>query len=179
MQERLESSDLGRSLISAFLLLTLLVIFTANLPRLYDSELERQLTRVSRPYLRVTGLDQSWSVFAPEPVKHNHEFLAHVTFADGSRATWRIPEYDRFIGALRAGRWSKWMEVIRNDAYGAVVFKSTALYVARSLAKDGRRPVKVTFTRREQALPPFGTDQRQPWRSETYYELELGPDTLE
>jgi hypothetical protein len=179
VQERLESSDIGRALISAFLLVTLVVLFASNLPRLYDSELKRQLSRVGTPYLRVTGADQSWSVFAPEPVSQNQDFKAVVAFEDGSKATWRPPQRDHFIGAFRNGRWSKWTEVVRKDAYGSDVFESTARYVVRVYEKRGRRPVSVTFVRGWQQIPPPGSGQPlPPWSEEAYYEYRVPLDVV-
>lgn len=174
MQERLESSDLGRALISAFLIVTLVVIFASNLPRLHDSELKRQLSRIGTPYLQATGADQSWSVFAPNPVNENSDWRAEVTFADGSKANWRPPARDHFIGAFRNGRWSKWLEVVRKDVYGPDVWEPTAKYVARLYSDRGRRPIAVRFFRAWQPLPPPGSGQPLPaWREEAYYEYPV------
>jgi hypothetical protein len=178
LQERIESSDLGRALISAFVIVTLLVIFASNLPRLHDSELKRKLSRIGTPYLGATGIDQSWSVFAPEPVKTNNGFTALVTFRDGNTAQWQAPQDDRFLGAFREGRWSKWLEVVRNPIYTEDVLKPAAAWIARRYATDGRRPVRVTFIRAWQDIPAPGSELKNLWHAEAYYTLDVTPAIL-
>lgn len=180
MQERLESSDLGRVLISAFLLVTLIVVFASNLPRLHDSELKRHLSRIGTPYLGATGIHQSWSVFAPEPAKQNAAFRARVEFADGSHTLWQPPEYEPFIGSFREGRWGKWEEAIQTDVYGHAMLESTAIWIARRYATEEHRPVRVIFIRLWQDLPPPGSsDAPLPWRSQEYFEFRVRPGLLD
>ena len=178
MQQRLEATDLGRALISAFVLVTLIVIFASNLPRLYDSELKRQLSRIGTPYLGATGIDQSWSVFAPEPVKQNSVFTAVITFDDGSTARWHEPQYDRFVGSFLEGRWSKWLEVIRNTNYENDVWKPAAAWLARKYDTRGRRPVEVRFIRAWQDIPPPDVKTKAPWHAAVYYTFKVTPAVL-
>jgi hypothetical protein len=173
LQARLEQSAVGRSLISAFVLVTLVVVVTMNLPYFHDSELKRVLTRVEEPYVQLTGLEQEWALFAPNPLMGNSDFRAVVTFADGSKTTWVPPRYDPFLGSFRAGRWAKIVEVMRQDEYSATAFPSFARWVADKYADHTPPPVTVTFVRTVQDLPPPGTDQPQPWRTEAYYELSI------
>jgi hypothetical protein len=55
LQERLESSDLGRSLISAFLIVTLGAVLATNIQG--NSKLRREVTRITQPYSNATGID--------------------------------------------------------------------------------------------------------------------------
>ena len=64
MQERLESSAVGRAVISAFAVVTVVALALWNLP---DSEIKRKALTVVRPYVTALGLEQNWGVFAPDP----------------------------------------------------------------------------------------------------------------
>jgi hypothetical protein len=178
-QERLESSDLGRVLISAFLVLTIVVIVALNLPWQHDFELKRQLNKVALPYSKATGLQQNWSVFAPTPRSTSIAFTARIRFADGSRADWAIPREDRFFGAFLSTRWRKWVEVIWQDRYRPFAARPTALWLARRYARRGLRPLEVTFVRRWRGVPPLGSKIRTRWRHQTYYHLKITPEMLD
>jgi len=173
LQVRLERTAVGRSLISAFLLITLVVVVTINLPYFHDSELKRLVSRVTDPYVRATGLEQEWALFAPNPLMGNSDFRVVVTFADGSQTTWVPPRYDPFLGSFRAGRWAKIVEVMRQDQYRDTAFPSFARWVAAKYAGHTPPPAVVTFVRTIQELPPPGTNRPQPWRTEAYYQLDV------
>jgi hypothetical protein len=64
LQERFESTPLGRIVISIFLLVTFVALLTANLP---ESRLQELLLKADHPYVYGLGLDQAWGVFAPDP----------------------------------------------------------------------------------------------------------------
>ena len=57
--------------------------------------------------LEEVGLQQSWDVFAPDPIHQEVVFDAVVTFADGSEVRWR-PPHARGLGADRSHRWELW-----------------------------------------------------------------------
>ena len=166
MQERLESSAAGRVLISVFLLVTVLALVFWNLPQ---SELKQQGLRPLAPYVRATGLDQNWGVFAPNPRQQNLELIARVQYADGTRRTWRLPSGNALFGAYWDYRWRKWMEWTTNDAYSHLR-DPAAQYILRQERKAGRSPVQVELIRRTSDLTAPGFRPRQlPWRSERFH----------
>lgn len=175
VQERIEASDLGRVVISAFIVITLIVIFTFNLPYLYDSELKRQLVRISSRFVQTAGIDQAWSVFAPTPRQYVIAFRARITYADGSESYWEIPHYGPWIGAFQSTRWRKWVEVVWDQNYAGSTWVSTARWIARTHAKDGLRPVTVTFIRRLHDLWPPGSKKKghPPWRQQEYFTYKV------
>ena len=178
LQERIESSELGRIAISAFLVLTLVVIFALNLPWQHQFELKRQLYKVALPYSKATGIQQAWSVFAPDSRYQSIEVRGRITYADGSVAIWRLPSSDRYVGDVRNTRWKKWMEIIYADEQGAVVSSSTALWLARRYARGGRRPVEVAFVRRWKDVSPLGANFEYGWASKVYYRLKITPELM-
>jgi hypothetical protein len=152
LQERVEHSVAGRIVISLFILLTLVTVLTANLP---TSRLQHLLLSADHPYLYATGLDQNWGVFSPEPRRETIHISAVVTFADGSRTTWRVKKEDPLVGEYRDYRWLKWSEFVVSPAYEEL-WKPAALYVARRVATRAHRPVKVELENHYWALQPPG-----------------------
>ena len=172
MQERLESSAAGRLLISVFLLVTVLALVFWNLP---PSELKRQGLRPLAPYVRATGLDQNWGVFAPDPRRQTVELLANIQYADGTRRRWRPPTGNALFGAYWDYRWRKWMEWTINDQH-TQLWDPAAQFILREERKAGRPAVQVQLVRRTADLSAPGYRPRQlPWRTETYHSyIEVG-----
>lgn len=149
LQERLESSRAGRSLLSVLLVLTVAAVAAWNLP---PSALREAALPVVEPYVRTLGLDQTWNLFAPDPPRATFEVLARVDYADGSWGEWRPPRNDR---------WRKWLGAIRLDR-NMPLWAPTAAWIAASHDHDGRRPVTVTLVRRGHPLPPPGSGGAEP-----------------
>lgn len=166
LQDRFERTLLGRTLISIFLLVTMVILVTANLP---TSRLQQLLLKADHPYLYGTGFDQSWSVFAPDPRDQTIDFTARVRYADGSRATWKVPTRDPVIGEYTDYRWLKWAEYVVSPIH-TDLWKPIAVYVARRLASPMHRPAQVTLTNRWYSLFPPGQIPDHPF----VHEQKLG-----
>jgi hypothetical protein len=177
-QKRFESNDLGRVLISAFLLLTVVAIVALNLPWQYDTPLKRQLRRVAWPYSKATGVQQSWSVFAPIPRPSSLSFTARIRYADGTHVDWHPPARDPYIGEFSGEHWVKWVESAVRDDNARVVARPAAIWLARRYAQTGRRPVEVTFIRIWRDTPPLGSKTKPRPRVEAYYHLRVTPTML-
>jgi hypothetical protein len=178
-QERLESTDLGRVLISALLLLTLVAILALNLPWQYDTALKRQLRRVAWPYSKATGVQQSWSVFAPIPRPASLAFTARIRYADGSHTDWHPPIRDRYIGEFSSEHWVKWVEAAVREGNDMIVTRPAAIWLARKYAQGRHRPVEVTFIRIWRDTPPLGSKRNPHPRPQAYYRLRITPQMLE
>ena len=169
MQERLEAAAWGRVLISAVLVVTLFSVMTANL---YPSDLKRQFWRVGKPVVYATGLDQGWDVFAPDVRRQTIKLEAHVAYADGTSATWRIPRGGSLFGAYWDYRWRKWAELMILG-FAPREIEPGARWIARH-AEPGRRAVKIELVERYQQLGLPGTSpNRGPWTEKSLYELDL------
>ncbi len=143
VQERLESSRIGRVLISVGILVVLGAVFTWNLP---PSELA---IRTQPAFQRVTlasGLDQNWSVFAPDPPKSELDFEARIVYGDSTQRIWKVPTGDPFLGAYWDYRWLKWGEIV-TAGIDARLWLPAAQWIARQEQDAGRRPVSVTLMR--------------------------------
>jgi hypothetical protein len=147
MQEKLESRWFGRLLISAFVVVTVGAMVVWNLP---GSKLRAEGMRLAAPYVRAVGLDQNWSVFAPNPYRETFELYARVSYADGTTRTWPVPEGSDAIGTYWDFRWGKWAEWVIAGSHPDLC-RGTATYVANREADEGRDPVQIDLVRRRRA----------------------------
>lgn len=169
VQKRVEPGLVGRALTSGFLLVTLICLVALNLPR---SPLRQTLDRVATPYSKAFGIDQSWSVFAPDPRTSTVEPSARVTFADGSTALWPgVLAGGAGLDEYVTSRWQKWGEWLTQERY-AVLWRPAAEWIARSYASAGQRPVRVELMRTISKLPPPG-GRAGDAEVDAYYTLDL------
>lgn len=164
MQQRLESSKVGRVVISAGILLVLAGVLTWNLP---PSELARETQPVFQRFMHSAGLDQNWSVFAPDPPQSELDFQARIVYQDGTERTWEVPTGDPVLGAYWDYRWLKWGEIV-SAGVDARLWLPAAQWIARQEQAAGRRPVSVTLVRLISPIP-LGTEQEQPPTSVDFY----------
>ena len=172
MQERLEVSRGGRALISAFVVVTLLAVVAFNLPA---SELRRQSMRLFEPYMIATGLDQNWSVFAPDPRREVIELQARITYGDGSPPrTWRVPRGNPVIGVYWDYRWLKWAEWMTAEG-DPHLWKPAAQWITRREHAEGRQPLTVALVRRSYALnPPGVSPPHGKWQEYELFNYSVG-----
>jgi hypothetical protein len=160
MQAKLESTRIGRLLISLFVVATVAAMVVWNLP---SSKLRTEGLRLTGPYVRAVGLDQNWSVFAPDPYRDSFVLSARITYADGTTGTWAVPEGGDAIGAYWDFRWGKWAEW--TIAGHADLCRGTAAYAASRPAGEGRSPVQVELVvRRRPNARPGQDPSQEPWK---------------
>ena len=97
LQERIESSRAGQIVLSLFIVVTLVAIGITVMP---DSLLRREASKVTDPYLKATGLEQRWRIFAPTQRPFSLRLEAQVRYDDGSIAIWRPPAGGDLIGRV-------------------------------------------------------------------------------
>ena len=165
--ERLEASENGRVLISAFVIVILVCSIVTTLP-LFG--LERTLHRPATPLLRLTALEQDWGVFAPNPRNMQLRLRVILRYSDGTRWTWTAPRNDPFVGSVRDYRWRKWEErLVFKPTRSALA--STARHAASSAPRPGA--VEATVVRQARAIPAPGKTAAGPWLTKTST-VELG-----
>ena len=170
--ERFEASTRGRALLSAFLVIALAAIFVVNLPA---SKLRSTASDATGPVIDVLGLNQNWSVFAPDPRRESIGMEARVTFADGRHETWRPYVGGNLVGHYRDYRWGKWVENARLDQ-NRKLWPGLAAWVARHAEDDGGARVrKVALIRRWRELePPGAASNEGPQRLYLFYTWRRG-----
>jgi len=177
VQEKLEASPIGRAAITGLLVFILGSLIAANIQPSY---LQRKLNTVVRPVRDGLGLDQTWSVFAPEPRSQTFGLEARIDYDDGTSETWHVPTGDPFIAEYRTYHWQKWSEWARGDDYMKILWQPFAEWIARTHNDASAHPTTVTLVRSWYDLNPPGTKpSRGPWHSVEYFTLRVTPAILE
>ena len=172
LQRRLETSGIGRALISGFIIFTLAAMLISNLPA---SELRRTGMKVFDPYLDVSGLHQNWNLFAPDPRRTTLQLAARITFDDGSTTVWHPPTGDPFTGVYRTFRWRKWAGNVMASG-NAGLLEPAADWIALMHTKDGKIPIAVVLVKRSYVAPAIGSGKpsKQPWKETVLLTVEYG-----
>ncbi len=170
-QQRLEESAAGRGMLSTLIVVTLIAIVAINLPQ---SELRRQLLRPGQPYLNALGVDQNWSLFAPDPRRVVIDVSASVAYDDGRSVRWSFPHDDAVIGTYRDYRWRKWEENLISPLNAAPLWRSAALWAAGQETRSGHAVTGVSLIERFAPLAPPGvTPSVGPTQQRVFYRLRL------
>ena len=171
LQGRLEEHMLGRALISGLIIAVLASILVINLP---PSRLRHDAFPVVEPILDITGLGQSWNLFAPNPRKSTLRLAARMTYADGATFEWHQPESGPFVGPYRVYRWQKFADNLaqgrRPDLWPAM-----AEWLAKNHRRGGEEPTRVVLVKQVYEAPSPGSDDRDrtPWREEVLFRAEF------
>jgi hypothetical protein len=175
LQRRLESSRLGRAAITGLLIFVISSLVAANIPPSY---LQVKLNKIVQPVRDGLGLDQTWSVFAPEPRRQTFGLDARIVFIDGSVQTWTVPTGDPVVAEYRTYHWQKWSEYARADDT-SVLWGPLAEWLARKYDTPTVHPVQVTLVRRWYDLnPPGSAVGHGPWHEYPYFTLQVTPAIL-
>jgi hypothetical protein len=167
--ERRDVSPRRRIAITMFVVVTLGAVLAQNMP---DSAIRSGLMVVARPYSQLTGLDQSWSIFSPNPRRESVHILARVERADGSVALRAVPtgagpsEYWHY-------RWQKYEETL-SEPGGRILWRPYAEWVVGQDQREGGEPVRVTLVRRASMNPPPGPQpDALPFVDEDFYTAQV------
>jgi hypothetical protein len=167
---KFERTVAGRAIISILVVVALVSVVVVNMP---DSQIRRDVGRLTFPVANATGLNQNWGIFS-DPRTLSAYVDGRIDFADGSYSLAAISTSNWF-GAYASYRWQKYEEVIRVDS-GSIYWHDYAEYLATNASKHGRRPIRVTIIRLfAQTLPPGPGPSHGPWQESTMYVLNLGP----
>jgi hypothetical protein len=118
------------------------------------------LTRVVRktvgPYFSLVGLQQEWSLFAPDPIAANSYVDAEVVLEDGEVRTWDFPrleslDFKERYGKARYRKFAGWL-YRRNYAYA---WADAARYAARQFRGAGSAVRTVKLLRHWERIPPM------------------------
>lgn len=146
-----------RIMITIFVVVTVGAVLVQNMP---DSTIKEGLVTVARPYLNASGLDQSWSIFSPNPRARSVYVLARIERVDGSVSFRPLPT-STGPASYWEYRWRKFGERLsRSD--GQALRRPYAEWVVDQDRRAGGEPVRVTLVRRTaRNLPPGpGVDAR-------------------
>ncbi len=152
-----ETSRIREVTISVMIVVVVATGVVNNLP---GSAIKRSASPFIDPVALSTGLDQNWSVFAPNPPTHQEDVEVHVMMASGTDKVWALPRLDPVFGVALSHRWRKFKESLLNSPDIRADF---AHWVVRQLTGPDDRVVHVEMLLRTTDIPPPGV--REPGRS--------------
>jgi hypothetical protein len=164
---RFERSLFDEAVISGMVVVVLITGVVWSLP---DAEFKRRLTPVLQPIASAAGLEQSWRIFAPEPLRRLEFLEVHVTMADGVQRIWTNPRGDRVVGAFA---WYRWQKVKENVVHHPASRVGVARWVVHQLTRHGERAARVQMILRSELLPAPGTDGPPTRGEEVLYDEKL------
>jgi hypothetical protein len=157
-QERLEANAWGRWLVRSFLALTVTAVVVWNFP---GSGIRTGVLPVVERYINATGLTQTWNLFAPDPTDNTSEFVARISFADGTSVRWHPPRGGDVVGEYRTYHWAVFADRLRSDGWRQLR-EPFARWLARTHTQGGREPVQVELISRSRPNLAPGTDGPPP-----------------
>ncbi|MGI9622659.1 MAG: hypothetical protein ACR2PK_07470 [Acidimicrobiales bacterium] len=160
----------GRIVVSTILAFLAFTLVVWNLP---DSEIRSDVRPSLRPVVNAMAIDQSWSVFAPNPTTLSLAVEADVYLEGGELVRYRFPHGDDFVGAYREYRWRKWERRVRLDSNDHL-WQSTAEWVAEQFPESS--VVRVVLIRNFSDTPRPGSSQERVWDSFEFFTLDFGQD---
>lgn len=170
LSKRFEKSFVGEVVISALVTTAVLIAVVWNLP---DSEIRRSATATLTPLATSTGLEQVWTMYAPEPIVRTEVLEVHVTMADGGDRMWTFDRDAYRGGPLFWYHWQKFKEqTIRLEHIRA----GLAEWVVDQLTTPDEDPVRVQILFRTRDLAAPGQGLAPTTQVETLYDRRLGGD---
>ena len=173
-----ERGVVRRRVISAFILFHLIAITLWAIP--YDFSLIVKAREVIQPYMRWTGLFQTWNMFAPNPIPTNTYIKAVVITEHHRIYTWNYPRMDQLgLGErYRKERYRKFAENLLQDRT-TLLLADVVKHIARFYNDPGDPPEKVILLKYETAIRPWTGEGNEPTSSPTVlYEDYIEPADL-
>lgn len=154
---------------SAMLVMILVIGVVWNLP---DSAIRRAAVSDLSPIALPVGLDQGWTMFAPNPPRRLTDLEVLVTMADGSIKAWRLPRLGPVFGVAFSHRWRKLGETLENDER---IRPDFAHWAVGELAGPDDHPIRVEMLLHTVELPPPGADHPGRTSVQRLYREDLTP----
>lgn len=149
----LNSSGIREIAVSAMIVVILAIGVVWNLP---DAAITRAASPLLLPIALPLGLDQNWSMYAPDPPQRQESVEVHIAMADGSDKVWTPPRLNPVFGVAFSHRWRGFKERLVTQPQ---IRPDFVRWVVRDLTGPDDRPVHVEMLLRTEELPPPGVSK--------------------
>jgi hypothetical protein len=174
LPERVEQSLVVRIVVSVAVVVLVGAQIISHVPEgVIDDDLRTTWREPAQKIQRLTTTEMQWGVFAPEPRRTSLKLGAVVEFADGSTASWSVPQGAVLGTNLRFYRWRKWLERVRSEDYRSL-WRPTAAWIATLYADRASTVTSVTLVRWHRDNRIEGP--QEPYERTEYYTLDLDDD---
>ena len=157
--------------ISAFLIVHIASIIIINLP---NSALRAATIVPVAHYLVPIGLDQSWGMFAPNPVQHTNNLEAMTVDVNGIQRIFVFPRMDDYSlwNAIPRVRHSKYASNCSNETNKAIREYAVRHAIRQLKIPADAFPVTVELYYKVTETPPLGEPARDPMKPPSILSLQ-------
>ena len=176
-EENFEIDALRRGAISVFILFQLIAITCVAVPLKALSNVKE----LFMPYMRWSGLFQSWDMFAPDPQSVNSYVKAVVISRDRRMQVWSFPRMEElgFEERFRKERYRKFAEVLPQQQF-APLWPDVARHLGRLLNNSSDPPDKILLIQFQSDIHPGANEPLDPVaRPNVFYDDYLQPGDLQ
>jgi len=173
-----ETQTVRRAAINVFILFHLVAITCVALP--WNLPIASGVKELVRPYMRWTGLYQTWDMFGPDPETVNSYVKSVIITQDRHMRVWSFPRMEElgFGERYEKERYRKFLEVLP-QAQNAPLWPDVARHLARSLNSQADPPDKVMLIQFQSEIRPGADEQHEPApRPNVFYDDYLQPGDL-
>jgi hypothetical protein len=141
LQAAAEATPMGKGVITVAILALLATLAYTNLPA---SAVRAGLEHGFGPAAESLGLNQDWSLFAPDPARRSSWLVAEVELTDGTVRTWRPPDNGEGLWSpYRGYRWRKWSDAVIRHRNRPGMLPSAARFAAGQVTGGDERVAVV------------------------------------
>ena len=169
--------DIRRLVICTFAIWQIMAAIMWLMP---PSALQSSFVIPLRHYMWLTGGDQNWSMFAPNPARADIYLSAQITYQDGSQRSWNFPRMHDlgYIRRYQEERFRKMIEFGHMQQYSQM-WPQFARFAAES---NNDHPVSnpvvhVDLILNTMYIPDPGTPL-PPYTAQTFYQGDFLPGSL-
>ncbi|HXP07179.1 MAG TPA: hypothetical protein VN828_01725 [Acidobacteriaceae bacterium] len=176
--ENRDANTVRRAAINIFILFHLVAITCVALP--WNLPITSTVKDLVRPYMRWTGLYQTWDMFGPDPERVNSYVKSVLVTQDHHMRVWSFPRMEElsFGERYEKERYRKFLEVLPQTQY-ALLWPDVARHLARSLNNQSDPLDKVMLIQFQSEIRPGVDDSHEPTpRPNVFYDDYLQPGDL-
>jgi hypothetical protein len=156
--------------ISVMIVAVLVIGVVGNLP---DASLTRAVTPAVDTVAVPLGLEQNWSMYAPNPPRRQENIEVHIAMADGTEKVWTLPRLNPVFGVAFSHRWRRFKESLLTEKQLRPDFVH---WVVREMTTPGDHPIRADLLLLTEKIPPPGVSGDGATNVETLYTENLTPN---
>jgi hypothetical protein len=169
-EERCETTLIGEIAISVLIALILITATAWSMP---DSALRRKAVAIVEPVALISGLDQAWYMFAPNPIRRLETVEVHLETAQGDERVWAFPSG----GALTQFTWYRWHKLKEQAVRTPEIRADIVRWVADQMLEPSDYPAQASMvlSAEDFPVPGSGAEPPAPFVEVLYTENLTGP----
>jgi hypothetical protein len=169
-QERFEATPIGEIAISVLIAMILIIAITWSMP---DSAIRRKAVDIVEPVALISGLDQSWYIFAPDPFRRLETVEIHVETSQGEERVWAFPTG----GVFTQFTWYRWHKLKERTVRTPEIRAGIVRWAAEQMLEPSDYPARASMILRAEDFPAPGPGPAKsaPSTEVLYTETLTGP----